>query len=87
MSWPYIFIAYLIGASMVVFIFLSLRPRAPDGPKFRWSCIRKEGGGTVLTPYPMTEENAIQFVSQNLGMVMYVDRDYHFIFYRPRAGT
>lgn len=52
-----------------------------------WTCIRREGGGNVLTPYPMAEEAAIEFVSKNLGSVMYVDKTNCFIFYRSRTSN
>lgn len=80
-----IYVIAIVG--LLVWLFFWWRSIDRDTlPKTMWSCIRREGGGAVFTPYPMTEDSAIEFVSKNLGSVMYVDRTHHFIFYRPRTG-
>jgi hypothetical protein len=50
--------------------------------KHIWQIIRHGGGGSIFTPKPMTEEQAMHW-ALSLGSVMHVDRQHHIIFYRP----
>lgn len=52
-------------------------------PKRIWKCIRHQGGGTLTTPYQMTQVRAMEWISKNHGEIIYVDDINGFIFYRP----
>jgi hypothetical protein len=52
-----------------------------------WRCYRDGGGGSMVTPRPMTEEKAVEWVSEVAGAeVFHVDFDHRMIFYRSRPG-
>ncbi len=59
--------------------------RQQRGDYRAWRFVRAQGGATVESPYSMTESEALQFCAQTLGVVMYVDRAYSFVFYRPHT--
>jgi hypothetical protein len=46
-----------------------------------WTAIAFHGGGTVVSPKPMNEAQALAWVA-TFGNVAYVDRETGFIFYR-----
>jgi hypothetical protein len=49
-----------------------------------WRAIRFQGGGTILSPRDMTEQEAVDWVSNSMGEVAFIDRECGFIFYRAR---
>lgn len=50
-----------------------------------WTAYRFHGGGIITSSRAMTEDEAVQWVSTVVkGEVAYIDRDYGFIFYRPK---
>lgn len=60
-------------------------PAKPDAPitVHYWKAIRFHGGGTLTTPKPMNEEEALVWVAR-FGNVAYIDRECGFIFYKPK---
>jgi hypothetical protein len=48
-----------------------------------WKAFRFQGGGTLISPVPMNEVDALKWVSA-FGSVAFVDRECGFIFYRPK---
>lgn len=48
-----------------------------------WKAYGYHGVGNLTTPEPMSEANAIKWVSE-FGNVAYVDKEAGFIFYRPK---
>jgi hypothetical protein len=54
-------------------------------PAHPWRAIRFHGGGIINSPYDMTESEAMKWISVAVkGEVAYIDREYGFIFYRPK---
>jgi len=51
--------------------------------KHFWKAIAYHGAGTLSSPKPMTEPQALAWVAA-FGSVSYVDREAGFIFYRPK---
>jgi hypothetical protein len=50
-----------------------------------WKAYRFHGGGTITSPKPMDEGEAVDWVSGTIkGEVAFIDRECGFIFYRPR---
>ena len=50
-----------------------------------WRVFRFHGGGVLMTPKPMTEQEAVDWTASAIkGEVAYVDRECGFIFYRPK---
>lgn len=50
-----------------------------------WKCYRDGGGGEIKTPRLMRERQAIRWLRETADAeIFYIDRDYHFLFYRPR---
>jgi hypothetical protein len=75
----------VILALLLVVLNFFRRSRQPKNQLRIWQCCRYQGGANVFTPRPMTEEQALEFAS-HLGSVLWVDRHYGFIFYRPPTG-
>lgn len=51
--------------------------------KFTWKCYRDGGGGVLVTPKPMSEERATKWLQRTANAeIIYIDRNYHFLFYR-----
>jgi hypothetical protein len=48
-----------------------------------WKAFGYHGAGTVISPRPMDESEALAWVA-TFGSVAYVDREAGFIFYRPK---
>lgn len=58
---------------------------AQRAPRHHWKAIRFHGGGIIVTPYKMNEKEALWWVTNAIkGEVAYIDREYGFIFYRPK---
>ncbi len=56
--------------------------------RYLWRCVRDGGGGSMVTPKPMTEEHAIAWLARvTNGEVIHVDRDYRHIFYRSARSS
>lgn len=55
------------------------------GPKFTWQAM-PYGGGAPIIISNVTEEDAVTHCAKNHGTVKYVDRDHHFIFYKPTGA-
>lgn len=49
-----------------------------------WTCVRYMGGGRLITPREMTDEEAQKWLTDMKVEVMHIDHEYSFIFYRPQ---
>lgn len=80
-AWSYLFRPDFLKAWFVAW----RQYRAALAGKVIWRCYRYGGGGTLLTPKAMTEDQATAWLVRVIqGEVAYIDRDHHMIFYRPR---
>lgn len=62
----------------------ALGRNTPEVPH-HWKAIRAHGGGTLETYHPMTEAEAIRWVSEMIqGEILFIDRECGFIFYRSK---
>lgn len=51
-----------------------------------WRCVRWQGGGSLVSPRPMTQEEVTLWLARHANAeVGHVDTDHGFIFYRPRG--
>lgn len=57
-----------------------------DPSKVDWQCVAYHGAGNAWTPEPLTESDAVDWCSEHLGAVAYIDREHHKIFYRARSA-
>jgi hypothetical protein len=61
--------------------------RAKRNHKCLWRCYRDGGGGALITPKPMTQENAVAWVGHVVSAeVFHVDFEHRMIFYRSKQG-
>lgn len=75
-------IRYLLILALALVIMALLEWRHALKGRRHWTFIRFAGGGSVQAPKLMTESQALDFC-KGLGLVVYVDRERGFIFYRP----
>lgn len=89
-SWIDVLCIVLMFSVVVVWIIDGFRQKRhfreqledyPDPPRI-WKCHRSQGGGVCDTPRPMTKGEATEWCAQTLGVIMYVDEEHAFIFYR-----
>jgi hypothetical protein len=72
---------------MLILVWRIFRPertpeRTPEAPAHYWHAIRAQGGATIVSPIPMQRAEALKWVRQIGGPILYVDSECGFIFYR-----
>lgn len=81
--WMPLWLRLICAAFAIALCVWLIERRRDQQERVTWTYIRHQGGGTVTSPQPMTELEALEFC-RSLGSVMYVDRARGFIFYRPK---
>jgi hypothetical protein len=61
------------------------KKRRAAGIKHIWKFYGYHGQGNLVTPYPMSERQALRWLKSSVdGAVTYIDREAGFIFYKPK---
>lgn len=86
MSWIYT-LDFFVSLFLAVILFVIYWSHFRDhSPRHVWTYIRYQGGGQLRSPGPITESQAVQWITKNNSEVTFIDREHWFIFYRPRGG-